>query len=151
MPVEALRAGAAMLLTSGDDSQPIVWVGHREVDRRHHPRPATVCPVRLGAGAFASGVPQRDLYLSPDHAAFAGEVLIPVKYLVNGRTITEIAVFANHGVVESDPTWAWESEGCAPPVVTGPRLAATRARLAGPTAAYVRQPLAEMRIANRRA
>jgi hypothetical protein len=34
-------------------------------------------------------VPHRDLYLSPDHAVLAHGVLIPIKYLVNGTTITQ--------------------------------------------------------------
>ena len=41
------------------------------------------------AGAFARGVPSRDLLLSPDHAVFVGGVLIPVRHLVNGRTVRQ--------------------------------------------------------------
>jgi hypothetical protein len=57
-----------------------------------HPEPAKVWPVRIAAGAFAEGQPLRDLLLSPDHAVFVGGVLIPVKYLINGRSIAQIPV-----------------------------------------------------------
>jgi hypothetical protein len=30
------------------------------------------------------------VWLSPDHSVFVGEVLIPVKYLVNGTTIAQV-------------------------------------------------------------
>lgn len=37
-------------------------------------------------------VPRRDLWLSPDHAVYLNEVLIPVKHLTNGTTIAQIQV-----------------------------------------------------------
>jgi hypothetical protein len=49
-------------------------------------------PVRIDAGAFGDDVPRRDLWLSPDHAVFAGGVLIPIRMLVNGRTIMQVPV-----------------------------------------------------------
>jgi hypothetical protein len=48
-----------------------------------------VWPVSVAAGAFGPGRPHRDLFLSPDHAVYVGEVLIPVKYLINGTTIVQ--------------------------------------------------------------
>ncbi len=86
--VEALAAGMQVRLARGGVSE-IVWVGHRRVDCRHHPRPEEVWPVRVAAGAFGRGMPVRDLLLSPDHAVFAGGVLIPVRHLVNGRTVRQ--------------------------------------------------------------
>lgn len=162
--VETLRIGDAMVLAR-HDALPVVWLGHREVDCRRHPEPHKVWPVRIVAGAFAPDVPRRDLYLSPDHAVFGHGVLIPVKYLVNGTTITQVPMdrvtyfhvelprhdvllaeglsvesllpnsdrsgFANGGgAVALHPAWAWEGEGCAPLVVTGPEIAAVRAMLA---------------------
>jgi hypothetical protein len=46
--------------------------------------------VRIRRGAFAPGAPRRDLFLSPDHAVFIEDVLIPIKYLMNGETIRQI-------------------------------------------------------------
>ncbi len=45
--------------------------------------------VRVHAGAFGAGLPRRDLWLSPDHAVFFDGVLIPVRHLINGRTIVQ--------------------------------------------------------------
>jgi hypothetical protein len=163
--VEALQAGDLMLLANSHDTTRAVWIGYREVDCVRHPEPHKVWPVRIAAGAFGQGVPRRDLYLSPDHAIFVRGVLIPVKYLVNGTTIVQIALdrvtyfhvelprhdlllaeglsvesllpssdrvgFANSsGVLALHPAWAWEGEGCAPLMVTGPEVAAVRAMLA---------------------
>lgn len=86
--VEALAAGMQVRLARGGVSE-VMWVGHRRVDCRHHPRPEEVWPVRVAAGAFGRGMPSRDLLLSPDHAVFAGGVLIPVRHLVNGRTVRQ--------------------------------------------------------------
>ena len=41
-------------------------------------------------GAFGSGRPSRELWLSPDHAVYIGDVLIPVKHLINGATIAQV-------------------------------------------------------------
>ena len=46
----------------------------------------------MSAGAFDRGLPCRDLWLSPDHAVFVDGVLIPIKRLVNGGTITQVPV-----------------------------------------------------------
>jgi hypothetical protein len=86
--VEALSAGMQVLRAQGGTAE-VVWVGHRRVDCRAHPRPQEVWPVRVAAGAFGRGVPCRDLLLSPDHAVFSGGVLIPVRHLVNGRTVRQ--------------------------------------------------------------
>ena len=46
----------------------------------------------VAAGAFGPALPSRDLYLSPDHALFVDGVLIPVKLLVNGSSVRQVAV-----------------------------------------------------------
>jgi hypothetical protein len=85
--VEALAEGDRVATTDGTAA--IVWLGHRRIDCRRHPRQADVQPVRVTAGAIAPGVPRRDLLLSPDHAVFLDGALIPVRYLVNGITIMQ--------------------------------------------------------------
>jgi T5SS/PEP-CTERM-associated repeat protein len=66
------------------------------VDRERHSHPETLWPVRVMAGALGENIPSRDLYLSPGHAVLIGDVLVPVKLLVNG---TSIARVVRRGVV----------------------------------------------------
>jgi hypothetical protein len=89
VPVETLSTGDAVTLVSGGTA-PIVWIGRRRIDCRSHPTPHDVWPVRIRRGAFAPGVPHRDLFLSPDHAVFAENVLIPIKHLTNGDTVRQV-------------------------------------------------------------
>ncbi|MEJ0020801.1 MAG: Hint domain-containing protein [Acetobacteraceae bacterium] len=88
--VERLRAGAAVTTQSGG-SRKVRWLGHRSIRTAGHPHPEAVLPVRIAAGAFGERLPRRDLYLSPDHAVFAEGVLVPIKYLINGATIVQVA------------------------------------------------------------
>ena len=92
--VEDLRVGDRVQVVvqgHGGSAQPITWIGHRTVDCSRHPEPHKVHPVRVAANAFGPYRPCRDLYLSPDHALYINDVLIPVKHLVNGTTITQVA------------------------------------------------------------
>ncbi len=88
VPVEALRAGDTVMTAFGAQAD-VKWVGYRHVACNRHPRPGDVWPVRIVAGAFGPGRPARDLWLSPDHAVFTDGVLIPIRYLINGRTIRQ--------------------------------------------------------------
>ena len=92
VPVEALRVGDMVQLLPAGCFAPVTWLGHRTVDCRRHPEPRKVRPVRVSAGAFGLGRPVWDLFLSPDHAIFVNDVLIPVKLLTNGTTIAQVAV-----------------------------------------------------------
>jgi hypothetical protein len=88
MAVEALAIGD-LVQTGFSGMMPVQWLGYRRIDCRRHPKPVNVWPVRVRAGAFGEGRPHRDLWLSPDHAVFIDGVLIPIRYLVNGRTIAQ--------------------------------------------------------------
>jgi hypothetical protein len=87
--VEHLRIGDLVQTVLGDTLAPITWVGRRKVDCARHPNPGKVWPVRIAAGAFGSNRPHTDLFLSPDHAVYVNGVLIPIKHLINGSTITQ--------------------------------------------------------------
>jgi hypothetical protein len=89
--VETLRVGDSVALAEGGTAE-LVWIGHRTVNAAQHPMPQKVWPVRIAAGAFGAGQPHRDLFLSPDHAVFVKDVLIPVKRLINGSTIVQVQV-----------------------------------------------------------
>lgn len=75
------------VLTASGNPRPISWIGDRRIDLERHPDPSRVQPIRIRAGAFAPGRPSRDLYLSPDHAVFHDNRLIPIRLLVNNATI----------------------------------------------------------------
>ena len=87
--VEDLAVGDEVRTLLGGQGR-IVWVGSRAVNCRAHPRPETVWPVRIAAGAFAENVPVRDLFVSPDHAIYVDGVLIPAKLLINGISIEQV-------------------------------------------------------------
>jgi T5SS/PEP-CTERM-associated repeat protein len=87
--VESLAVGDEVVTLLGGPGR-IVWIGSRRVDCARHPRPETVWPVCIAAGAFGENVPARDLFVSPDHAVFVNAVLVPVKLLVNGTSITQV-------------------------------------------------------------
>jgi T5SS/PEP-CTERM-associated repeat protein len=106
--VEDLQVGDYLATVSGGRRMRTIWLGHRHLDCRRHPRPTDVWPVRVRAGAFSDCLPMRDLLLSPDHAVFVDDALIPVRHLINGSTIVQEQVaevtyyhveLATHGVV----------------------------------------------------
>jgi hypothetical protein len=88
--VEALAVGDAVVTQAGA-GEPIRWIGHRTVDCLRHAQPEAVLPVRIAPDAFGPGLPARSLFLSPDHAILAEGVLIPVKHLINGTCIRQVA------------------------------------------------------------
>jgi len=86
VPVESLRPGDRVI-TAARRLAPVRWVGRMRVDLARHPSPQHAQPIRIAANAFSSGVPCRDLLVSPDHALLAEGVLIPARRLVNGASI----------------------------------------------------------------
>jgi collagen type I alpha len=90
--VDALRVGDLVETVLEGTPAPIIWIGRRQVDCAHHPKPGQVWPIRVAAGAFGPGRPHAKLFLSPDHAVYVEDVLIPIKFLINGSTITQVPV-----------------------------------------------------------
>jgi hypothetical protein len=89
--VQDLQVGDHVVCVDGS-VRPVRWIGRRRVDVTRHPSPSSVAPVRVRRDAFAVGLPRRDLLLSPDHAVYVDDVLIPVKHLINGSSIGQVAV-----------------------------------------------------------
>ncbi len=86
--VEDLRPGDHVTLAAGGDA-PLIWIGERRLDPTAHPRAWEVLPVRIRRDALDTGLPRRDLLVSPDHALLLDGVLVEAKRLVNGRTIVQ--------------------------------------------------------------
>ena len=87
--VESLAAGDDVTTVLAGSGR-IVWTGARTMDCARHPDPAAIRPVKIIKSAFGENLPERDLYLSPDHALYVDGVLIPVKHLINGTTISQV-------------------------------------------------------------
>ena len=87
--VENLRIGDFVRAELSAIAAPIIWIGRRHLNCARHAAPEKVWPVRVTAHAFGPGLPHRDLFLSPDHAVYVHEVLIPIKYLINGGMIVQ--------------------------------------------------------------
>ncbi len=67
----------------------IQWIGRRRVDCARHPDPPAAWPVRVAANSFGPGCPRRDLLLSPNHAVYVLDWLIPIRCLINGTSIAQ--------------------------------------------------------------
>jgi hypothetical protein len=87
--VEDIKVGDKVLTFRDGAEAEVIWVGHRTIDLARHAMPEKVRPIRILAGAFGEGLPERDLRLSPDHALFIDGHLIEAKTLVNGVTVIE--------------------------------------------------------------
>jgi hypothetical protein len=103
VPVEDLRPGDLVPALVSRRLAPVRWIGRRRIDLLAHPCASNVAPVRVAAGAFGPDQPARDLLLSPEHAVLVGNVLVPIRYLLNGVTVTQqIAPSVTYFHVELD-------------------------------------------------
>jgi hypothetical protein len=86
--VQALAVGETVI-TLGAEDRPIIWIGKKTINLQGHPKPGTVQPVCIAANALAENVPDRDLWVSPDHAIYIDGYLIPAKELLNNFSIRQ--------------------------------------------------------------
>ena len=66
--------------------QPVIWIGSHSVAVSKN-ADADAYPVRIHADAFAAGAPGRDLLVTAEHCIHVDGKLIPVRMLVNERSI----------------------------------------------------------------
>jgi autotransporter passenger strand-loop-strand repeat protein len=106
--VEDLSVGDTLVTLDGP--KPIKWIGYRSVhlspsdfeslrtagrrsaggETRQASDLAEQMPIRVLRGAVAENVPHRDLLISPEHALYLDGVMVPVRHLVNGTTISHV-------------------------------------------------------------
>ncbi|WP_158920789.1 Hint domain-containing protein [Acidisphaera sp. S103] len=121
MAVERLGAGDFVATVSGRLRR-IVWIGEGRVMASRGRRTAAT-PVIVRKGALADNVPCRDLRLTKAHSLFVDDMLIPVEYLVNHRSIIwddraqEVAIYhielETHDVIIADgaPAESYRDDG----------------------------------------
>jgi len=86
--VEDLKIGDPVSTASGA-TRAIKWIGRRSFVTRFlaSGNRRNVLPIRIARGALEDNIPQRDLFVSPEHALCLDGALIPARHLVNGRSI----------------------------------------------------------------
>jgi autotransporter passenger strand-loop-strand repeat protein len=87
-PVEELKIGDQIMTMSGV-ARPIKWIGRRSYSGRFIMGRKNVLPVCIKAGALEDSVPERDLWISPNHAMYLDGLLIEAKDLINGASIMQ--------------------------------------------------------------
>lgn len=120
MPVECLKIGDRVM-TIADQAKPITWIGSGWRSLTWSNPEAR--PLIVRADAIADGVPLRDLHLTRGHSLYLDGVLVPVEFLVNGRSIvwddaaTEVSFYhlelEDHDVLlaEGAPAESYRDDG----------------------------------------
>jgi hypothetical protein len=114
VPVERLQAGD-MVLTLFCGFRPVKAMQSRRYAPARATRPEKILPIRIMQGALGQNVPERDLYVSPDHAIYFDGVLIPAQLLVNGESIIQTSPAGTlvYFHIELDPHQVIFAEGAA--------------------------------------
>jgi hypothetical protein len=85
--VERLALGTPIVTMNG--IRPVKWIARQTVRRNGAANwHASIVPVCVSRFALDDRTPRRDLYVSQEHTLFIDGSLIPVKHLVNGRSIS---------------------------------------------------------------
>ena len=84
--VENLQIGDRVVTAEGK-LEPIKWIGYQTVKPHQVKNPLRGYPILIKAGALGHHLPQRDLYVSPDHGMYFEGVLINAGALVNSTSI----------------------------------------------------------------
>ncbi|WP_150287336.1 Hint domain-containing protein [Rhabdaerophilum calidifontis] len=90
--VENLAIGDMVVSVDGT-ARPVKWIGRRAYSRAFVEGNVRVAPVLITAGALGDNLPAQDLMVSPEHAVFVENVLVPAKHLINGTSIRQVFAF----------------------------------------------------------
>ncbi|GBQ19609.1 tail fiber protein [Acetobacter cibinongensis] len=91
-PIEDIQIGDVVAVyydnTINGAVRRVTWVGYSHtVVRSHLPDDQAGYPVRLLKDAIAGGIPYKDMLITPEHCLFLDGQFVPVRMLVNGRSI----------------------------------------------------------------
>ncbi len=88
--IESIETGD-MIVTADGRVQRVLWATRRSIARiAGQTWKSDVLPIRIAKDAIAENVPQRDLFVSPNHNMLVDGVLISAASLVNGKTIHQV-------------------------------------------------------------
>ncbi|TLP64266.1 hypothetical protein FEE96_10795 [Parasedimentitalea maritima] len=125
VPVEHLSVGDKVL-TRDNGYQTIRWVGRRNLNEHDLASKPQFAPVQIRANALGNGMPERDMYVSPQHRMLITgalsellfgdpEVLVPALHLINDYNILRATsndvtyihlLFDQHEIIQADRTWS---------------------------------------------
>ncbi len=131
--IETLVEGD-LVLTQDHGPQPIRWIGRRHLTKYDLQANPDLAPIRVTTGALGTGVPSRDLILSPQHRVLLTgwqaellfgevEVLVPIKALVNDLSITQVTPDTGvtyHHILLQNHEVLWASGAAAESLFPGP-------------------------------
>lgn len=89
VPVETLSIGDEVITAEGR-ARPVKWIGRRGYAQAFIRLNPKVAPILVRRGALGDGAPASDLLVSPEHAIYVDDVLVPAKLLVNDDTIRPV-------------------------------------------------------------
>jgi hypothetical protein len=90
--VENLAIGDAVLTVDGTIEK-IKWIGRRAYGRPFLRYSGKIAPIMFEPGSIGPNQPERSLYVSPEHAMYVDDVLVPARLLENGTTIRQVSSF----------------------------------------------------------
>jgi hypothetical protein len=90
--VEQLGIGDRVITIDGSVEE-IKWIGRRAYSRPFLMHRGHIAPVKFAAGSLGPDMPAAPLYVSPEHAMYVDNVLVPARLLENGTTIRQINDF----------------------------------------------------------
>jgi hypothetical protein len=83
--VEDLTIGALVETLNGP--LPVKWIGRQRFTKDSASWHWSVAPINVARFALSDQYPHRDLFLSPQHSLLIDGFLIPVQWLVNGKSV----------------------------------------------------------------